>query len=472
MALLAALLLPAALHSAASFHYVCEQPVVVHESYNKTHAWFSQLLIPAGNDTAGQRVLLDFSLGGDGVPCPPPHGPPQNCTQSMSSEDGGRSWSLLSNKWAPNAALPGVPGTDEIVTLGYRQTVDISTNLTATSTGEVVEVARGDCPGGATECVRVLRAFNTTYTISASVEAASGGGDRIGNTTWPSVLVHSGPILPAATSINAAVATTPTASATSTTAAASTTVKTKPGMSYVTSMYGHGGGAYRKWNRKPAVYVVRTDDGGESWNLRSSVKWQPAYGNTSDGPGEPSMARLPDGRLLLVFRPDSTQFYWRALSSDDGESWTAPVIMDGAHDGSGGQWSVRPQLRVLTNGMIVLGGGRPGIKLWVCTDGEGETWRTIDIAQEHNRLVRATRPELLYVPKVTNASSPFTGRADPPNTSSYTSIYEVFDAATKASASTIVVSYDRLANGWGGPPGPYGEADTMVTMRITLTNTK
>ena len=448
MALLAAL-------SLASVHYVCEQPVVVHESYNKTHAWFSQLLIPAGNDTAGQRVLLDFSLGGDGVPCPPPHGPPQNCSQSMSSEDGGRSWSLLSNKWAPNAALPGVLGTDKIVTLGYRQAVDTSTNLTATSTGEVVEVARGDCPSGAAECVRVLRAFNTTFRIGSTVveavgvvaAAAAAGGDRIGNTTWPSVLVHSGPILPAAT-------------------------KTKPGLSYVTSMYGHGGGAYRKWNRKPAVYVVRTDDGGESWNLRSSVEWQPAYGNTSDGPGEPSMARLPDGRLLLVFRSDSTQFYWRALSSDDGESWTAPVIMDGAHDGSGGQWSVRPQLRVLTNGMIVLGGGRPGIKLWVCTDGEGEAWQTIDIAQEHNRLVRATRPELLYVPKVTNASSPFTGRADPPNTSSYTSIYEVFDAATKSSASTIVVSYDRLANGWGGPPGPWGAADTMMTMRITLSNKK
>ena len=168
---------------------------------------------------------------------------------------------------------------------------------------------------------------------------------------------------------------------------------------------------------------------------------------------------------------------WRALSSDDGESWTAPVIMDGAHDGSGGQWSVRPQLRVLSNGLIVLGGGRPGIKLWVCADGKGEAWRTIDIAQEHNALVRATRPELLYVPKVTNASSPFTGRADPPNTSSYTSIYEVFDAATGksvggASNSTIVVSYDRLANGWGGPPGPWGEADTMMTMRITLTNTQ
>ena len=39
------------------------------------------------------------------------------------------------------------------------------------------------------------------------------------------------------------------------------------------------------------------------------------------------MARLPDGRLLLVFRSDSTQYYWKALSSDDGASWTAPAIV-------------------------------------------------------------------------------------------------------------------------------------------------
>ena len=178
-----------------------------------------------------------------------------------------------------------------------------------------------------------------------------------------------------------------------------------------------------------------------------------------------------------MFRSDSTQYYWKALSNDDGASWTAPVIMDGAADGSGGQWSVRPQLRVLSNGLIVLSGGRPGIKLWVCADGAGEAWTTIDLATEHNALVRAAGrdPELLFAPQVTNASSPFAGRADPPNTSSYTSVYEVFgdggggSSSSSSSASTIVVSYDRLGNGWHGPPGPWGEADAMLTMRITLT---
>ena len=444
--------------AAASFQYTCEQPVVAHRSFNRTHAWFSQLLLPAGNDTGSQRLLLDFSLGGDGVPCPPPYGPPQNCTQSMVSEDGGRSWALLSNAWAPNAALPGAPGTDQLVTLGYRQTVDAATsNRTARSTGKVVEVrptARstgGACPDGAPECVRALRSFNTTYSI---------GGSPGTRTTWPAVLVHSGPILPA---LPTGVGGAPVRAY-------------APGRSFLTSMYGHGAGKYRAWDRMPTVYVVRTDDGGESWALRSALPWQPAYGNASDGPGEPSMARLPGGRLLLVFRSDSTQFYWKALSSDDGASWTAPVIMDGAADGSGGQWSVRPQLRVLSNGLIVLSGGRPGIKLWVCADGAGEAWTTIDLSQEHNALVRAAGrdPELLFAPQVTNASSPFAGRADPPNTSSYTSIYEVFGDGggsrnSSASTSTIVVSYDRLGNGWHGPPGPWGDTDAMLTMRITLT---
>jgi len=42
-------------------------------------------------------------------------------------------------------------------------------------------------------------------------------------------------------------------------------------------------------------------------------------------------------------------------------------------------------------------------------------------------------------------------------------------SSSSSSASTIVVSYDRLGNGWHGPPGPWGEADAMLTMRITLT---
>ena len=455
--------------TAALIQYSCETPVVAHQSFNRTHAWFSQLLLPsadAGSQSDGQRLLLDFSMGADGNPCPPPHGPPQNCTQSMESSDGGRSWSLLSNHWAPNAALPGAAGTDQIVTLGYRQTVDTLTNLSCSSTGQVVEIGNSSVGGSA---VHVIRSFTTSFRVNRSVPGFE-------NHTWPPVIVHSGPIVPASPAPTSADG---------------------GGSSWLTTMYGHGDGPYRHWSRRPTVYLVKSTDGGENWQLRSKIDWQPAFGNSSDGPGEPSMARLPSGRLLLVFRSDATAYFWKAFSDDEGEHWSPPAVMDK----QGGQWSVRPQLRVLSNGLLVLSGGRPGIKLWVCADGAGESWQEIDIAREHNALVSAARPALLFTGKVTNVTSPFDGRAHPPATSSYTSIYEVFEpqpqqqqhtgqwearatstgtpgtgtpgstpgTGTAGATSTIVVSYDRLANGWTGPPGPWGDADTMLTMRIVLT---
>ena len=47
------------------------------------------------------------------------------------------------------------------------------------------------------------------------------------------------------------------------------------------------------------------------------------------------------------------------------------------------------------------------------------------------------------------------------------------DAATggSSSACTLVVSYDRLANGNDGsePPGPHGSVDVAFTMRMAVT---
>jgi hypothetical protein len=267
----------------------------------------------------------------------------------MESSDGGRSWSLLSNHWAPNAALPGAAGTDQIVTLGYRQTVDTLTNLSCSSTGQVVEIGNSSVGGSA---VHVIRSFTTSFRVNRSVPGFE-------NHTWPPVIVHSGPIVPASPAPTSADG---------------------GGSSWLTTMYGHGDGPYRHWSRRPTVYLVKSTDGGENWQLRSKIDWQPAFGNSSDGPGEPSMARLPSGRLLLVFRSDATAYFWKAFSDDEGEHWSPPAVMDK----QGGQWSVRPQLRVLSNGLLVLSGGRPGIKLWVCADGAGESWQEIDIAREHN----------------------------------------------------------------------------------------
>eukprot|EP00937_MAST-01D_sp_MAST-1D-sp2_P001775 g1775.t1 len=411
-----------------TYTFSVEDPVVAHRAYNKTHAWFSQLLVPS-SDADGQRLLLDFSMGGDGTPCPPPGGPPQNCSQSMLSVDGGRSWALLSNRFAPNAVLPGARGSGSLVTLAYRQALNASSgNTSAYSTGQLVQVSAAPAPA-----VHVLRSFRTVYAVNRSVPGLE-------HETWPAVLVHCGTIVRAA-------------------GAGGGRNRTE----WLTTLYGHGEGPYRHWSRRPTAYVARSPDGGATWSLRSKLEWRPAFGDASDGPGEPTLARLRDGRLLLVFRADSTSYYWKAYSADDGESWSEPEVM--------GQWSVRPQLRLLSNGLLVLGGGRPGIKLWVCADGRGEAWGEINIAAEHNKMVRAARPELLYAAKVTNASSPASGRADPPNTSSYTSIFEVFEGEGGPDGvhSTVVVSYDRLANGWAGPPGAWGDADTMLTMRLTLT---
>eukprot|EP00665_Eupelagonemidae_sp_cell47_P002937 gene2936-730_t len=105
------------------------------------------------------------------------------------------------------------------------------------------------------------------------------------------------------------------------------------------ALYGHGSGPYRNWSQHAAVYFMRSTDLGLTWRQHgspSSIPWQSAMGETADGPGEPSPARVPDGTLLCVFRADASScaglttagallasYYWMARSDDDGEHWGA-----------------------------------------------------------------------------------------------------------------------------------------------------
>ena len=110
-------------------------------------------------------------------------------------------------------------------------------------------------------------------------------------------------------------------------------------------------------------------------------------------------------------------------------------------------------------GIVVLTGGRPGINLWASAD-EGISWERFNLAEVHNGLVANT--SLQYDAQVVNASGPRDHTALPtPQTSSYTGLVEADDGA-------LVVSYDRIANGWHGPPGIWGDADTLFTMRVAL----
>ena len=157
-----------------------------------------------------------------------------------------------------------------------------------------------------------------------------------------------------------------------------------------------------------------------------------------------------------MFRANARAPYWKAFSSDEGHTWTDAVQMPT-------QWSVRPLLTVLPDsGLVVLTGGRPGINLWASADG-GEEWARFNIAEKHNEGIKAAGgPEaLLYVPAVVAVNSSASPMPSPPQSTSYT-------GAAVAADGTLVISYDRLANGWSGPPGVYGDVDMTFTMRVRL----
>eukprot|EP00040_Diaphanoeca_grandis_P002453 m.21716 g.21716 ORF g.21716 m.21716 type:complete len:356 (-) comp13512_c0_seq1:401-1468(-) len=354
--------------------------------------------------------MLTMSLGGDGIPCPPP-GIKQNCSMSQISTDGGRTWVAPTNwsKYGSNEVVPVDDDLGTFLSLGYSTEVDYTTNTTAKQTGWKGSL-RKDGSG-----VDVESSVTITYTINASTTT----------TRWPNRLVHSGSVVK---------------------------LKSSAGGGHLTTLYGHGSGVYRKWNERAAVYFVTSNDGGVNWRLISTIPWRPAYGNQSDGPGEPTTARLNDGRLMVVFRSDSTEYYYNAFSNDEGQSWSTPQVMPLA-------WSVKPRLRLLSNGIVILTGGRPGIFLWVSND-VGATWQRFSITEKHNALV--ADPSLKYDDEVTKADGPHVPRANPPETSSYTGVAISSDGA-------LIISYDRLANGWSGPPGKWGNCDALFVMRVHIT---
>jgi hypothetical protein len=190
---------------------------------------------------------------------------------------------------------------------------------------------------------------------------------------------------------------------------------------------------------KDCTFAVTSDHGGLTWRFRSVVaRWQDIPGAT-EGANESNTVGLADGRLLCVYRTGSGQKYCKSYSADDGATWTTPSRMEGV-------WSVEPQLVRLPNGLILLSGGRPGIFLWVCSDENGERWEPWNLAAHHNALVRD--PALHY--------------AEPPQTTSYTGM-------TALGPDEVLLCYDRLANGWAGPPGPSGDADVVFTVRLKAT---
>lgn len=116
--------------------------------------------------------------------------------------------------------------------------------------------------------------------------------------------------------------------------------------------------------------IHRSDDNGQTWRHISTVRRprnREAAGAGEDGAehvDEPAIARLKDGRLLLVTRPDGATFY----SKDDGGTWTAGGRLVGS-----GMFKA-PRLFVLENGTVVCACTWQGSLHVFLGNSSGEEW--------------------------------------------------------------------------------------------------
>ena len=178
-----------------------------------------------------------------------------------------------------------------------------------------------------------------------------------------------------------------------------------------------------------------------------------------EGPCEPSLVVLPDGKTLLsVFRLQSNKNLWMSISSNAGATFQTAQETNA--------WAVFPQARTLGNGALALTAGRPGIGLWV-TDGRGKIdplgWRFYNLAAEHNKIV--SDQTLQFGPPevaISNASSP---TSMPVMTKAYSGL-EV--QGCDGDSCKLTVSYDRVCNGNAGPPGPHGSKDHAFSMTFDV----
>ncbi|KPK84106.1 MAG: hypothetical protein AMJ81_06510 [Phycisphaerae bacterium SM23_33] len=204
------------------------------------------------------------------------------------------------------------------------------------------------------------------------------------------------------------------------------TVRLKGG--YLATLYG-----YFKDAKRYALVAAESADGVD-WTIRSVIADEDCGLAGSEGPCESALCRLKDGRIMCVFRMGGAP-YGQSYSSDDGRTWAKPTAMAGPH-------SVQPSLAVMADGTVVLSGGRPGLYLWLNTDGAGSDWQQVDIRKHHNAcLAEKIR------------------RHD--HTSSYTEVVPL-------DATHLLYIYDRIPHGWAAIPESSAGTNSVWVIRITL----
>jgi hypothetical protein len=202
-----------------------------------------------------------------------------------------------------------------------------------------------------------------------------------------------------------------------------------PGGGYVGTMYGRF-----KGDSRASLLCVHSAD-GLHWTIRGIVAGAACKLPGREGPNEAAICRLKDGRLMSIFRLDSSAMFGQASSSDDGKTWTEPSGMNDV-------FSVCPYLLVSADGVVVLSAGRPGLYLWINIDGTGKDWQKIDLADVHN-------------------TCELTEAIGGPHTTAYTQMQWIDN-------THLLYVYDRVPFGWGTIPASSTETNSIWVFRITI----
>lgn len=218
------------------------------------------------------------------------------------------------------------------------------------------------------------------------------------------------------------------------------------------SLYGHYGGSTDLTNYH--LIAVASYDNGVTWDQISVIKDNrgiDALGSCSE-PSENALTRLPDGRLVVLYRNrDGAATGWSEniplcmqLSSDEGQTWSKPVVV------SKGPRGVEPKAAVISDRLVVLS-GRDGLYAWSVPVGQVESgpWEMFNIAGHHNAFFNGT--DLAF------SQATVAGTGGSKETTAYMGLY-------KLSPSEALICYDRTTSHLTTPP--HARHDAMAANNV------
>lgn len=426
-------------------------PQVVGSS-NFTHSWF-----PTAELELGEALLQSVSQSADGGVCPPKGHPDWPCAAAYATRNRGTTWRMRPQPF-PYPLLPESPANSKRVVASNFS----SLHLTCVNASCVGMLTRWRSSTNAT--------FKQLLVLPLAVAGVPADLQQAEDGLLP-IMLQDGSILVA--------------------------------------MYGYTTNATSRCSSdNPSCYSLfffscaDPVNSPTNWEYISRIGAVPAMvpkGVSVEGPCEPALCQLPDGRVFVIFRVSSYQEMWGAISNDGGVGWGAVFPT--------GTWAVSPNLIVMRSGAVVLTAGRPSIGLWVSAfDTTPPTWHFTNVIQQHNARVTVAGhryPDIeAAVQSVTsphysgdinsttcnaadtcNAGSTRNCADCPHNCTSCVYSCVQYDSTHCSSTTsytglallddeTLMLAYDRLANGFSGPPGRLGDADFVFAMTVKITKTQ